>query len=350
MELARNREDLAEQRRIVTEMESRFPQSTWLAEALFDTGNTFMLRREFATAVEYYSYLATHFPASKNASAAHWKAGWLSYRQGLYADAARTFDEQIRRYPTAKRRSRLSTGADASTRRRSQAGQGRGQLLERSFAPISTFSMRRWRVSGWPLWAMPSPRPSRNWMLSGAAGSAAQGELSRRQPASGQGAAAGQRGPERLHCAGDCRRSRFLLVERAGRGQIYTSYGENFRAMRALKRALPSAATASVKSIPLAYWQILFPEPWWDTIKAESAKNHLDPYLVASLIRQESEFDPAVSHANAYGLMQMLPSVGKQMAQEEGISHFETFQLLIRRPISGWEPGICARRWTNSEG
>lgn len=111
--------------------------------------------------------------------------------------------------------------------------------------------------------------------------------------------------------------------------QIYSSYGETYRAMRSLKRALPYAATASIKSIPLAYWRILFPEPWWETIKAESAKNNLDPYLVASLIRQESEFDPAVvSYASAYGLMQLLPTTGKTLAREEGISHFETFQLL----------------------
>jgi soluble lytic murein transglycosylase len=111
--------------------------------------------------------------------------------------------------------------------------------------------------------------------------------------------------------------------------QIYTSYGETYRAMRSLKRALPYAATASIKSIPLVYWRILFPKPWWDTIKSESAKNNLDPYLVLSLMRQESEFDPSVvSYANAYGLMQLLPAVGKQLAHEEGISHFETFQLL----------------------
>jgi len=99
--------------------------------------------------------------------------------------------------------------------------------------------------------------------------------------------------------------------------------------MRALKKALPYAATASIKSIPLAYWRILFPEPWWETIKAESAKNNLDPYMVVSLIRQESEFNPSViSYANAYGLMQLLPSTGKAIAREEGISHFQTFQLL----------------------
>jgi soluble lytic murein transglycosylase len=99
--------------------------------------------------------------------------------------------------------------------------------------------------------------------------------------------------------------------------------------MRALKRALPTAATASINSVPLAYWRILFPEPYWETIQAESAKNDLDPYLVASLIRQESEFNPsAISRANALGLMQLLPSVGKQMAREEGMGQFQSFQLL----------------------
>jgi len=99
--------------------------------------------------------------------------------------------------------------------------------------------------------------------------------------------------------------------------------------MRALKRALPYSASAPIQSIPLAYWMILFPEPWWETIKAESEKNSLDPYLVASLMRQESEFNPSVvSYANAWGLMQLLPAVGKSMAREEGMSHFQTYQLL----------------------
>jgi soluble lytic murein transglycosylase len=111
--------------------------------------------------------------------------------------------------------------------------------------------------------------------------------------------------------------------------QIYASYGEAYRALRALKRALPGAASASIESIPLPYWRILFPEPYWSIIKAESAKNNVDPYLVASLIRQESEFNPsAISYANAWGLMQLLPSTGKTLARQEGLNHFQTFQLL----------------------
>ena len=97
----------------------------------------------------------------------------------------------------------------------------------------------------------------------------------------------------------------------------------------ALKRALPYAASAPINSIPIVYWQILFPQPYWDTIKAESAKNNLDPYLVASLIRQESEFNPSVvSYANAWGLMQLLPSVGSRWRVKKASRISQTYQLL----------------------
>jgi soluble lytic murein transglycosylase len=101
MELARNRNDDDEQQRIVAQMKTDFPQSPWLAEALFSSGNMYLLRRDYATAAGYYSYLAIQFPSHKNAAAAHWRAGWLNYRQGLYSDAARMFDEQIKLFPNA---------------------------------------------------------------------------------------------------------------------------------------------------------------------------------------------------------------------------------------------------------
>jgi soluble lytic murein transglycosylase len=47
------------------------------------------------------------------------------------------------------------------------------------------------------------------------------------------------------------------------------------------------------------------------------------------LIRQESEFNPRViSHANAYGLMQVLPSTGRQLARQLRIRRFSANDLL----------------------
>jgi soluble lytic murein transglycosylase len=99
--------------------------------------------------------------------------------------------------------------------------------------------------------------------------------------------------------------------------------------MEVLKRAIPFYASAPINSIPIGYWKILFPQPHWETIEQEATKNRLDPYMVASLIRQESEFNAgAISRANALGLMQLLPSVGRSMAKQEGIRHFSESELL----------------------
>jgi len=334
MELARNRNDLGEQKRIVAEMESRFPQSSWLAEALYSSGNLYMLRHEYPAAVEYYSYLAAHFPASANAATAHWRAGWLNYRQSLYADAARLFDEQIRLYPASKEavsalywRGRLYETED----HKPELAAANYRTIVRAYQHFFYAQMARQRLAALgdaQLGTQPAPQPQLDSFQAPPVPT-----LDENFPIDSPHLAkarllanAGLNDYIAQEIAADPDSSSWSALAEA---QIYASYGETFRAMRALKRALPYAATASIKSIPLAYWRILFPEPWWNTIKAESAKNNLDPYLVASLIRQESEFNPsAISPANAYGLMQLLPSVGKTLAREEGMSHFETFHLL----------------------
>jgi soluble lytic murein transglycosylase len=330
MELARNRNDLENQQKIVTEMETDFPHSQWLADALFSSGNMYMLRHEYPAAVEYYSYLATHFPENSNASAAHWRAGWLSYRQGLYADASQMFDDQIRLYPTSKEIS--------------SAIYWRGRLYEsQEHKPANAAANYRTLIRAYQHFFYAQLARQRLAAL-GNAQPVAQPQLDRLQadpvphleesfPADSPHLAkarllanAGLNDYIAQEIAADPDSASWSALAEA---QIYASYGETYRAMRALKRALPHAATASIKSIPLAYWRILFPKAWWETIKTESARNNLDPYFVLSLIRQESEFNPSVvSYANAWGLMQLLPSSGKKVASEEGMTHFQTFQLL----------------------
>ena len=330
MELARNRDDGEDQQRIVALMEADFPKSQWLAEALLSSGNMYMLRRDYPMAVKYFSSLAAHFPDNSNAAYAHWRAGWLSYRQGLKADAERMFDEQIKLYPAAKEtvsalywRARLyetedHKPADAASNYRAlvrayqhyyyaQLARQRLTSLGQS-VPVDEPQLDRLQTPVVPVLVDTFPEDSPHL---------AKARLL---------ANAGLNDYIAAEIAADPDSSSWSALAEA---QIYASYGETYRAMRALKKALPYAASAPIKSIPLAYWRILFPKAWWETIKTESEKNNLDPYFVASLIRQESEFNPSVvSYANAWGLMQLLPSTGKQMAREEGMTHFQTFQLL----------------------
>jgi len=330
MELAREHDNTDGQKQIVAEMETRFPHSPWLTDALFSSGNMYLLKRDYPTAIQYYSDLATRFPTDKNAASAHWRAGWLSYRLGQLQDAERIFDEQIRQYPAAVEtvsalywRGRLYETLDHNAA--SAAANYRAivhvyqhffyaQMARKRLAalgatlPASDPQLDRLQAPPLPHLVDTTPEDSPHLAKARLLANAGLNEYI----------------ADEIKADPDSS-SWSALAE----GQIYSSYGEYYRAVRALKRALPGSASASIDSIPLVYWRILFPEPWWDTIQAESAKNGLDPYLVVSLIRQESEFDPSViSHANAYGLMQLLPAVGRKMAHEEGISTFQTFQLL----------------------
>jgi soluble lytic murein transglycosylase len=77
-----------------------------------------------------------------------------------------------------------------------------------------------------------------------------------------------------------------------------------------------------------SFWESLFPLPWGDELIASAAPHELDPYVVAGLIRQESEFNPgARSHAGAMGLMQIMPATGRGLAQRLGIQSFSTGHL-----------------------
>ena len=64
----------------------------------------------------------------------------------------------------------------------------------------------------------------------------------------------------------------------------------------------------------------IYPWPFRDVLTAEAAEFGLDPYLVAALIRQESNFEiSARSRAGARGLMQVMPGTARQAARRMGL-------------------------------
>ena len=90
---------------------------------------------------------------------------------------------------------------------------------------------------------------------------------------------------------------------------------------RALAAGAPKGATL---------WRLLYPLPFAGTLHDAAAQEHIDPLLVASVIRQESGFDPhATSRTNARGLMQVEPSVGKDIAQVLRFPDFDAAQLWL---------------------
>ncbi len=83
------------------------------------------------------------------------------------------------------------------------------------------------------------------------------------------------------------------------------------------RTVIPNADARKFSEVPVAAWKALFPLPYEAALRREAAKNNFDPMFAAGLIRQESTFQPeAVSHANAIGLMQVLPKTGKLLARQ----------------------------------
>ena len=68
-------------------------------------------------------------------------------------------------------------------------------------------------------------------------------------------------------------------------------------------------------------YTLRFPIHHTDIIQREAKKNRLDPAWVAAEIRAESTYNPrARSHANARGLMQVLPETGAAVARRQGLA------------------------------
>ena len=94
---------------------------------------------------------------------------------------------------------------------------------------------------------------------------------------------------------------------------------------RSLSLALRSPAVPATS-------RLRFPLAHWDLVRRRAAENGVDPYLVLSLMRKESRFEPgAVSPANALGLMQLLHETARSEASKMGLPEPRERQLLEPR-------------------
>ncbi|HEX4773748.1 MAG TPA: transglycosylase SLT domain-containing protein [Bryobacteraceae bacterium] len=106
--------------------------------------------------------------------------------------------------------------------------------------------------------------------------------------------------------------------------------GEKDQAIRYIKSYAPDYLYMPLDQAPVEFWQLAFPIPFRQSIEQYSRAEGLDPFVVAALIRQESEFNAkVVSHANAYGLMQLLPATGRELSRRLRLGRFSTAQLLV---------------------
>ena len=99
----------------------------------------------------------------------------------------------------------------------------------------------------------------------------------------------------------------------------YRFKGDNVNALLALAKSYPDYSQMFPEEMGRDEWEIFYPLIAWNDIRKWATQRRLDPYQVAGLIRQESVFNPrAASHANAYGLMQLIMPTAKSVARKYG--------------------------------
>jgi soluble lytic murein transglycosylase len=334
-ETARSTNDEDTVQRTLDQLRQFGPASPWLEQALLSAGNMYLLKRDYDRAIDHYRELQQRFPNGARASYAHWKATWLSFRQGRPEDARKGFEDQIALYPDSNEvppalywRARLAEEQGDSVMARAfyqklsdrfhnyyyaELGRQRLKSLKPTGADVATHYALLDRVP--PLASKgkidADDPPEENLRLQRAR-LLSNGALADQAVRELQAAAAEEGGA-------------WAPPEEA---RVYQDGGRYDRGIEVMKRSVPNYFAVTLPDLPRSYWEALFPKPYWTDVHKYSALNGLDPYLVASLIRQESEFNPlALSRANAVGLMQLLPITGKRVAREVKLKHYNASQL-----------------------
>ena len=307
-----------------------FPDSSWALETLNNLASYYVIADDDAAADEVFRQLVRSFPQSRYAERAFWKIGWWAYRNGRFADAAEAFDTasaSFRRadtrpawlYWSGRAHDQLGETATANDRYRvevadyenSYYGRLAAKMLEtRAVAVVDNVTVAV--TPSTP--AIPTASVIRQ-LVALELYDAALKELQFAQRAWGNSPT--------IEAT-----TAWIRHEQAQKETAPERFDHLRGAINAMKRAYPQYLAAGGEQLPAAVLAVIYPLDYWPLIDKYSKENGLDPYLMSALIAQESTFTADVrSSANAYGLMQLLPSTGRRYAQRIGMRPFSTASL-----------------------
>lgn len=307
----------------LNKLSGRYFRSHWHAVALLRAANYFMYKGELDIAPLYYRTLRDAFPQTPQASEASWRFAWVKYLTGKPDEARKFLLSHIKDYPDSPHvpaalyfLGRLEEGE--------QPAKARG---------LYEFLIRRYRHGYYPLEASNRLRLLKE-SSSGRKSSNANPDFSIHEleskipaadppdfgtclPAASGKDLAAFHSLDALHLDDLARQDLRSRLERhpnspalvMALSRFEAEQGQTDHALHVAKRIVPDYYSQQFSELPREIWQLLFPRAHISVIRRYAAINHLDPYLVMGLIRQESGFNTrATSPADARGLMQVLAS------------------------------------------
>ncbi len=296
----------------------RYPDSPWRLKALVAGGNRYLVENRAADYLPIYRACYESFTGTQS-DYCHWKVAWYAYLH-RQPDAADLLREHLLKYPGSERAGaalyflgRLSEANDPPAAKAFYSEIGErypnayyadlaDQRLTQPavFGAVDSAAVRQF-LNGvvWPVWRVEKkfdPTPATQARLDRAHLLAAAGLEDLAEDELRYGA----RQEDQPHV---------LAVRLA---QVAGKYSPPYRALQLVKSLVPGYIQIPVEDAPASFWRLLYPMPWRTEIETNAKLRGLDPFIVAGLIRQESEFNPqALSAARAYGLTQLLPSTGR---------------------------------------
>lgn len=299
-------------RRTFVEVAERYPDEEAAARAMYLSADLDHDDGQIARATERYRRTTTMSPDVEEVGLAHMRLGGLAVQEGDWESAVREFDGYRRRYPNGRRYVQATYWSALGNRALGNTSVAEDRLAEvLRLDPLSFYGARARELLGRSFWDMPLgavPETSKALVEDVQAAmarvdllvtldwtDAASYEIDRIRQRFAASRTATYQLAEELNARG------FTLTGIAiGWDLFRRDGGWNERLLR-----------------------IIYPFPYREIIVAESTERGVDPFLAAGLIRQESMFNPAaVSGAGAIGLMQVLPSTGRTLASQLGLSGF----------------------------
>ncbi|GMV21138.1 MAG: hypothetical protein AMXMBFR57_10870 [Acidimicrobiia bacterium] len=302
----------------------------WVEAAMNDLGTHYILTDDDAAAARVFTEQYDRFPEGVWAPRAAWKAGWWHYTAGNYAETIRLFETAAvthrrsdyrsgwvywaaRAYEMASRPEDALAAYDRAIADYGNSYYGREaaraqEALMAALRPAGAGPVTRVRrdvALTFTPGAPPTTASTIQALLSAQLWDDAIGEIRRAQREEGA----------------------TPLLD-ATLAYAYRHKGELRLAISAMKWAYPQYLAAGSELLPREMRTVIFPLEYWDLIQTHAKSHDLDPFLIAALMAQESTFDAKIrSAANAWGLMQILPSTGARVARQLGIRPFSTASL-----------------------
>ncbi len=293
-----------------------YPSSPEAAEVMWARGQGAESRGDREGALAAYAALAAAAPEHTRAGEARMRAGQILLGRGSREEAAGVYEAYLRDFPEGRRWEEASYWGARARLELGDTAQARRLLVRlRREAPVSYYSVMAAHLLGETFDVEAPP-----------------GQPAERPPWLGEGL------------------SRLDLLEEAGlvegaeaeESRLVDRARGDAGALLALAEALLERGR-TVTGINLGWdlrregapWdlrllRVVYPFPNREMVVREAAEWGLDPMLVAAVIRQESAFRADIrSRAGAVGLMQVLPSTGRDLARRLGPRGFREGDLEV---------------------